>query len=473
MNAMLKGIRVNFCNMKLLHAFLCIALFLCSSLFPVGAVNHPNKNLTIKKALDFFISDFKKSKHTVNHNNHEFIVANIICPHLDSLKIIEDTAFISSNQRFEFLKEVVLLYDKILDISDKDPLILSCIYNYYDSSQAEELIEMTHQFLSPNKQKSFFDLLKIFERGELEGNGDNLKDLEAVLYNLLLNVNYEMTPSNTNYIHADNNLNIEAFYESFIGPPAVHLSDVVNYFVDTLVKNATCYCQGNNGCTRGCRPSSELASGQSSSVRKCVGKKDLSKTKARCARHVNSAITNTIEAFFSPYCMKLAPHIKGYQQCIEDFTTDVSTRNINTCQHAFIFPSALCMLNLSGNNFSAYDNSISNKRVREACKSWDLYNQNLYTLSIPYFDKSASLFKKVSADKYEEYGKNPSKIPVGSIIVSKSQSRHGHVEVRTDKMLCGRDKKQICFCSDYCRERDSYRWPYKILAVYEWNSHNF
>ncbi|MCZ0933523.1 MAG: hypothetical protein OXJ52_10305, partial [Oligoflexia bacterium] len=45
----------------------------------------------------------------------------------------------------------------------------------------------------------------------------------------------------------------------------------------------------------------------------------------------------------------------------------------------------------------------------------------------------------------------------------------GHVEVRTDKMLCGKNKDEICFCSDYCQERKHYGWPYKILAVYEWN----
>ena len=413
----------------------------------------------------------KKIKSNIHLDNYESLMSQAVCPRLARLKNIEQRRFVSFKQRFEFLREVILFYDKVLDIKNNDPFLLSCIYNYYESSKSKELVKLTQIFLSPDKQQLFFKLLKSFEKGEREGNGDNLKYMEAYLP-YLFRQNQAVSSSRTQkrdwigsltYIHQINDLPAEDSDNS----SALYDSQFVNYFVDTLFQNTACYCEGNNGCTRGCRPVSGLLR-FSRSVRRCLGQKPVSQTKARCARHVNSSILNTVEAFFSAHCEKSAPSIKGYHQCVKDFNKDISKQSINICQHAFVFPSALCMLNLSGDSFSAY-RMIADKKVKTSCQRWDLYNRHLYSLPVPDLGGEIPLFVKIPEEKYKEFKKAPSKIPIGAVIVSKSQSRHGHVEVRTNKMLCGKDKTEICFCSDYCEERKNYIWPYKMQAVYQWN----
>ncbi|MDE0092403.1 MAG: hypothetical protein OXN83_03855, partial [Oligoflexia bacterium] len=202
-------------------------------------------------------------------------------------------------------------------------------------------------------------------------------------------------------------------------------------------------------------------------VRSCIRQKSSHKPGDYCARHVNSTIMNVLEDFLFPYC-ESSSRYKGYQQCVKGFQQDIRNKNINICQNAFVFPSALCMLNLDGKNFSAYD-QISDRQVKMTCKDWDRYNQMLYSFS--YFnEEEIPLFTKEEASRYKEFEADPSQIPLGAIIVSQSSDRHGHVEIKTNKELCGRDKNQTCFCSDYCRERERYEWPFKILAVYRWNS---
>ena len=36
---------------------------------------------------------------------------------------------------------------------------------------------------------------------------------------------------------------------------------------------------------------------------------------------------------------------------------------------------------------------------------------------------------------------------------SASQSPYGHVEIKTNKKTCGKDKDEACFCSDFCESR--------------------
>ncbi|MCZ0932202.1 MAG: hypothetical protein OXJ52_03505, partial [Oligoflexia bacterium] len=174
----------------------------------------------------------------------------------------------------------------------------------------------------------------------------------------------------------------------------------VQSFLEYVFENTDCYCEGNNGCTRGCRKADQITKGDSPQVRRCFGKKPLSYSREYCARHINSAIMNVFADFLSPYCEKSAPYFKGYQQCVDDFHLDIRNRRINICQHSFVFPSALCMLNLDGKNVSIYD-SISDKGVRGSCRAWDRYNQMLYTFSIPILDPiEIPLFKKIDDSKY-------------------------------------------------------------------------
>ena len=445
---------------------LCLLFFI--SLFSLLAKAEP-ASTKAKELLNFFTFHLKTSQKTLNYDNHEYLASHQLCSYLQSLKSIEEKESVPSVSRFEFLSEMILFYDKILDINDQS-LVVSCLYNYYQNSQAEELFNLTNQLLSPYKQKKLFELLSAFERTELEGNGDNLNTDISHLFKIdssfdrAYSDNRVMSlSSGFNYIQSHSRI----FFDSFM--EYSHYTEFLAFFVDTLFQNTDCFCQGNDACTRGCLPKNLIQNRKAVAVKKCVGKKNISTTKNYCARHVNAAITNTIEAFFSPFCSKMFSHLKGYKQCVADFKTDISNKHINICQHAFIFPSALCMLNLSGEDFSIY-NKISNKHVRKTCKNWDLYNKNLYSFSSPYLNHGKiSMFKKIPNSEYSLFIKNPSKIPVGAIIVSKSLGRHGHVEVRTDKVLCGKNKDKVCFCSDYCQERKQYSWPHQILAVYEWN----
>ena len=242
----------------------------------------------------------------------------------------------------------------------------------------------------------------------------------------------------------------------------------VNALSKYIFEISTCHCEGNNGCTRGCRRPDQIAEEDMPQVRRCYGKKISSKPTDYCTRYVKSAIMNVIEDFLSPYCEKHSPN-NTYQQCVDSFNLNIKDSRINICQHSFVFHSALCMLNLDGKDNSVYGN-ISNRSVRGNCKTWDKYNQMLYTFSFPVLDvQGVPLFKKIETEKYAEFQQDPSQIPTGAIIISQSASRHGHVEIKTNQLSCGNNKNTVCFCSDFCLERKKYAWPLKILAVYKWN----
>ena len=257
-----------------------------------------------------------------------------------------------------------------------------------------------------------------------------------------------------------------------VSSPIVLWADSENKLVKDISKTifeiSTCRCEGNNGCTRGCKMSDQIDKEDIPKIRRCYGKKFSSKSTKYCTRYVKAAIMNVVEAFLSPYCKEYSPY-KGYQQCIEDFNSDIMNSRVNICQHSYVFHSALCMLNLDGKDSSIYNN-ISDKQIRRNCKAWDNYNQMLYSISFPVLDlEDIPLFKIIDPEKYPDFQRDTSQIPTGAIIVSKSESVHGHVEIKTNQTLCGPNKSSVCFCSDFCLERKKYTWPFKVLAVYEWN----
>ena len=248
---------------------------------------------------------------------------------------------------------------------------------------------------------------------------------------------------------------------------------ILEYFLDIIFENSFCRCQGNNGCTRGCRLASYLDKDQYPPVRKCAGKKSMYSSLSNCARHITGAMMTVIHDFLTDHCQNtgkgVIENMTDYQQCVNNFIEDVNNSNTNICRHGFVFHSALCMLNLDGHSADIYNN-ISNKYVRSNCKNWDQYNQSLLTINVSLYEGEfvrIPLFNKVSPEKNTEFKREPHKIPTGAIIVTKSNLKHGHVEVKTDRQECGKDKTQTCFCSDYCRER--LRYDYPVLAVFEWN----
>ena len=249
---------------------------------------------------------------------------------------------------------------------------------------------------------------------------------------------------------------------------------VLQYFLDVIYENSFCRCQGNNGCTRGCRFEDHLERGEYAPIRRCTGRKPMGKSNDICARHVNGAIMSVIHNFLYFHCDDIGAgvpeNMEDYQMCVDRFSEDIRNNNVNICRQSFIFPAALCMLNLDGKSFDLY-NSIATRGIRRTCKNWDRYNQMLVNIEVStYYRQTAMLpmFKRIPSERYKEFRADPDKIPVGAIVVTNSFiNPEGHVEVKIDRNECGRNKDQACFCSDFCRERSTYRS--KVLAVFEWN----
>ena len=152
------------------------------------------------------------------------------------------------------------------------------------------------------------------------------------------------------------------------------------------------------------------------------------------------------------------------------FGEDLKNDTTNICQYGFMFESALCMLNLDGDEDTDVYDIISDRHIKLTCKRWDQFNQSLLAVNVP-LDYGTTiripLFKKISPKKNKEFTKDASKIPEGAIIVTESNNKHGHVEVKTNQNTCGKDGTQSCFCSDHCRARS--RYNHRVLAVFVWN----
>lgn len=248
----------------------------------------------------------------------------------------------------------------------------------------------------------------------------------------------------------------------------MYKNQIVEYFSDVVFKNAECRCQGNNGCTRGCRLEGFFDS-RSPVFRECRGDKRLGRSGANCARHITGAIMTVIHDLLADRCTDTGYGMKDYQQCVDNFREDLSSGNISLCRHGFVFHSALCMLNLDSQGSHVYKD-IRNRGVRSNCKNWDQHNQSLLSVDIPFHygeTMKIPLFRKVSSERNEEFQRDPRQIPEGAIIVTRSHRKEGHVEIKTRWNECGKNNTQTCFCSDYCRERLRYTRP--VLAVFEWN----
>ena len=248
--------------------------------------------------------------------------------------------------------------------------------------------------------------------------------------------------------------------------------DFINYFSNNIFENSTCKCTGNDGCTKGCQHSRHLSRRQSPPINRCKGKKPMELSSAKCARHVTGSIMKTIHHFLAKYCSDINKDVSknrnDYIQCVEDFKAN---KEKNICEHGFIFPSALCAINLDGQSANDYK-KIANRRVRRKCEAWNKHNKLLLSINLKQDDgtvKAVPLFKKIPPEKLQQFQSDTSQIPPGSIIVSKSPSKHGHIEIKTNKNKCGPNNDQACFCSDFCRDRASYNEVFSIQSVFQWN----
>ncbi len=266
-------------------------------------------------------------------------------------------------------------------------------------------------------------------------------------------------------------------------------SPMMQYFLDTIQDNASCRCKvdvNNDGvlnnsddrdpnlpCRRGCLLPDKIEDNPPQIL--CKGTKSVGTSEGDCARHVIGAIMTTIHKYLAIYCNKkdLNTSEAEYKQCTEKMYT-----NRSICKNRFVFPSALCALNLDGQSEQDFDEIVAGEttKVKERkdaqtnCKNANTgYNNDLYTFSIGNPPKKVPFFKKIDPSEYEGYHNNPQSIPKGAIVVMKSESVHGHIEIKTD---------QNQFCSDYCQARDPSEFQKnpkdgkrskEIQAVFEWN----
>ncbi len=254
-----------------------------------------------------------------------------------------------------------------------------------------------------------------------------------------------------------------------VKPPPTD-EDIVKYFSDTLFGNVSCRCPGNDGCKRGCLPGDKIGKNESPPISKCRGTKDVKESTGNCMRHVTGAIMSAVHNMLAVYCNKTKNN-QDYKQCNEDFGFPSDENNI--CRNGLVLPSALCALNLDGQSDQDFS-KIEDRGVRQKCEKYNKLNSDLLSFRIMQDNgdiKEVPLFKKIDPKRLTEFQNDTSKIPEGAVIVAKSGSKHGHVEIKTGKKKCGQNKNQTCFCSDFCRERPTQYTEsgIDVQAVFQWN----
>jgi len=217
---------------------------------------------------------------------------------------------------------------------------------------------------------------------------------------------------------------------------------------NTLYENSSCSCNNNDDCTRGC----------SKQKGTCTGRKAINKVTKYCMRHVTGSIMDTMDV----YCKKMNKDTPK-NQCLEEIKEiqeNQDSKN-NICRQSLFYPSALCVLNLDGQN-RITPQTIKSRSVRNNCRYYNTYNGNLryFYSKIDNEYQQLPLFIEVPIEK-------PETLPFGTIIVLESSNPNGHVEVKTNKKICDGD---YCFCSDFCVSRKGdWKSPYKPLVAFRWN----
>ena len=236
-------------------------------------------------------------------------------------------------------------------------------------------------------------------------------------------------------------------------------SDLVKYLSERVYENSNCTCGTSDACTRGCKKGSEEEI--TSPKLNCRGKRDRSKSTKFCMRHVNGALVDTIDTFLKAYCDE---NDFDREQCLEIHND--KERDGDICTKSFVLPSAICALNLDGKDRYRY---IKNTKVKNECKSWENSNKFLKTIKVASDNDTIEefpLFEEIPGPI------NPDELPTGAIVVMKSGSRYGHVEIKTNKKECfdEQGQKKPCFCSDFCKSRsDGYDDTYKPVVAFRWH----
>ncbi|MBC6415122.1 MAG: hypothetical protein GDA46_01855 [Bdellovibrionales bacterium] len=274
-------------------------------------------------------------------------------------------------------------------------------------------------------------------------NLENNAEVQFVASRSLKNNNFE-----SEILSVNNENSIITQLEESIEKPEVSVdysTQLIRKLSNTIYKNSFCSCKNNEDCSRGCSKINGT----------CKGKKPSDKSTNYCMRHVTGSIMYVIDE----YCKKLNQNTSR-EQCLKDMEmlSQNQSSKFNICRHSFFYPSALCALNLDGEN-RINTGTIKNRSVRRNCQYYNTVNDELryfYTNNNEKFP----LFVKTPIT-------SPEKLPYGSIVVLQSNNPHGHVEIKTNIKNCeGSD----CFCSDFCVSRKGgWKTPFKPVVAFKWN----
>lgn len=128
--------------------------------------------LSKENTANFYISDFKEIKESMNENNYEDLVYNKVCSHMNQIHSPLFLQSLNSTKKKQILTELVKVYGRVLDFSEEHYLMY-CIYDHYQSPQPEELEEISKKILSSEKQKQFNDMFDLCHQENIKGNGDD------------------------------------------------------------------------------------------------------------------------------------------------------------------------------------------------------------------------------------------------------------------------------------------------------------
>ena len=402
-----------------------------------------------------WIDKLKRNQEIMDSHNFRSILENEVCPATEDLNK-KRLSFDTEKQR-ELLVEFVKIYGKVLSYS-KNHNYFYCIYRYSGFPQIRDIVDISEELLTETEHKDFLEILNTCYEQEIEGNGDAY--LKPQPYG-----EEEVIPEGLNHLVPFISQRLSAYGNPSFRPQgsmaqareydfthAIFYSQkfekpgIVDYFSNVIFENSSCKCPGSDRCTRGC-----LKNGVSPQFQ-CTKRKSRKK---RCMRHVNAAIMSTVYAFFDEHCPN-GPF---------DRDSCLKTKAQGTlCDQAFIFTSALCGLNLDGEDRYKM---IKSREVRLKCRGWWRHNKKLIFVNI--LTKTGEsltipLFQKIDMPE------DPEDLPEGSIIVSKSENRHGHIEIKTSRRECGKEGSDLCFCSDFCQShKGEYKWPFRPQVIFQWN----
>ena len=260
-----------------------------------------------------------------------------------------------------------------------------------------------------------------------------------------------------------------------------------SYLTDLVAKNATCNCNGNTPCIRGC----ERGTSSADTHHRCRGTRQET---GYCMRYVNAALMRTIDVFLEPYCSFDKPscyhHACIHQECRGaldlnscDKCSNIPEQPRGICNQSLSLPHALCALNLDGKDRLGVNNGKKidiDSSVFQSCKNVEAegeHNTALKSILVdgkdqPLFIESETARFKPETEQGTEQGTKEldlTSLKDGDIVVMKSRSRSGHIEVKVPREKCEQEGPGVCFCSDFCELREEYTGSFKPQVVFQFN----